>query len=107
MNGRRDAQLHPQENCPDGPHAAGHPDTDVRRHPVCARRTGRAGTRPGTYRRRGVYKARGDTDAKQIEELKKLYGFDKPAPVRYLEMLRNFAHFDLGRSFAHDRPVWA
>ena len=54
----------------------------------------------------GAYKARGDVDAKQIEELKKLYGFDKPAPVRYLEMLRNFARFDLGRSFAHDRPVW-
>jgi microcin C transport system permease protein len=54
----------------------------------------------------GVYKARGDTDAKQIEELKKLYGFDRPAPVRYVQMLGNFARFDLGRSFAHDRPVW-
>jgi len=56
--------------------------------------------------RTGVYKARGDTDAKQIEELKKLYGFDKPAPVRYVEMLGQFARFDLGRSFSHDRPVW-
>jgi len=56
--------------------------------------------------RGGAYKARGDTDAKQIEELKKLYGFDKPAHVRYVEMLGNFARFDLGRSFSHDRPVW-
>jgi microcin C transport system permease protein len=54
----------------------------------------------------GAYKARGDTDAKQIEELKKLYGFDKPAHVRYFEMLKNFATFDLGRSFMQDRPVW-
>ena len=54
----------------------------------------------------GTYKARGDVDAKQIEELKKLYGFDKPAPVRYVEMLRNFAQFNLGRSFTHNRPVW-
>jgi microcin C transport system permease protein len=56
--------------------------------------------------RGGAYKARGDTDAKQIEELKKLYGFDKPAHVRYVEMLGNFARFDLGRSFSHDKPVW-
>ncbi|HUL63588.1 MAG TPA: ABC transporter permease subunit [Burkholderiaceae bacterium] len=56
--------------------------------------------------RGGVYKARGDTDAKQIEELKKLYGFDKPAHIRYVEMLGNFARFDLGRSFSHDKPVW-
>ena len=54
----------------------------------------------------GVYKARGDTDAKQIEELKKLYGFDKPAHVRYFEMLKSFATFDLGRSFLQNKPVW-
>jgi microcin C transport system permease protein len=54
----------------------------------------------------GAYKARGDTDAKQIAELKKLYGFDKPAPVRYLEMLKNFASFNLGRSFLQNKDVW-
>ncbi|MEO6408987.1 MAG: ABC transporter permease subunit [Burkholderiaceae bacterium] len=54
----------------------------------------------------GAYKARGDTDAKQIEELKKLYGFDKPAHVRYVEMLKSFATFDLGRSFLQNKPVW-
>ena len=54
----------------------------------------------------GVYKARGDVNEVQLAELKKLYGFDKPAPVRYLEMLKNFARFDLGRSFSRDRPVW-
>ena len=54
----------------------------------------------------GGYKARGDTDAKQIAELKKLYGFDKPAHVRYVEMLKSFATFDLGRSFLQNKPVW-
>ena len=53
----------------------------------------------------GAYKARGDTDAKQIEELKKLYGFDKPAPERYVTMLKDFASFNLGRSFLQDKPV--
>jgi len=56
--------------------------------------------------RGGLYKARGDTDAKQIEELKKQYGFDQPAHVRYVQMLGSFARFDLGRSFSHDRSVW-
>jgi microcin C transport system permease protein len=54
----------------------------------------------------GAYKARGDTNAKQIEELKKLYGFDKPAHVRYFEMLKNFATFNLGTSFMQNKPVW-
>jgi microcin C transport system permease protein len=53
-----------------------------------------------------VYKAGRDVDKKQIEELKKLYGFDKPAHVRYVEMLANFARFDLGRSFMHNKDVW-
>jgi microcin C transport system permease protein len=55
---------------------------------------------------RGAYRAGRDVDAKQIEELKKQYGFDKPAHVRYVEMLANFARFDLGRSFLHNKDVW-
>ena len=53
-----------------------------------------------------AYKARADNSAKQIEELKKLYGFDKPAHVRYFEMLRDFATFHLGRSFMQNKDVW-
>ena len=52
------------------------------------------------------YRASKDLDKKQVEELKKLYGFDKPAHVRYWEMLKNFARFDLGRSFMHNKDVW-
>jgi microcin C transport system permease protein len=54
----------------------------------------------------GAYKAGRDSDAKQIAELKKLYGFDKPAHVRYVEMLGSFLRFDLGRSFLQNKPVW-
>ena len=53
-----------------------------------------------------AYRASRDIDKQQIEELKKLYGFDKPAHVRYGEMLVNFARFDLGRSFNHNKDVW-
>jgi microcin C transport system permease protein len=52
------------------------------------------------------YKAGRDSDAKQIAELKKLYGFDKPAHVRYFEMLGSFLRFDLGKSFLHNKDVW-
>ena len=54
----------------------------------------------------GGYKASRDIDKQQIEDLKKLYGFDKPAHVRYVEMLGNFLRFDLGRSFQHNKDVW-
>lgn len=53
-----------------------------------------------------AYRASRDVDKKQIEELKKLYGFDKPAHVRYFEMLGNFARFDLGRSYLQNKEVW-
>jgi microcin C transport system permease protein len=55
---------------------------------------------------RGGYAARRDIDATQLAELKALYGFDKPAHVRYFEMLKNFARFDLGRSFTQNKDVW-
>ena len=54
----------------------------------------------------GAYKAGRDSDAKQIAELKKLYGFDKPAHVRYVVMVGNFLRLDLGRSFLQNKPVW-
>ena len=53
------------------------------------------------------YRGRRDLDAKQIEEIKKLYGFDKPPLTRYFEMLGNFARFDLGRSFMQNKDVWS
>jgi microcin C transport system permease protein len=53
------------------------------------------------------YGAKRELDAKQVAELKKLYGFDKPAHVRYVEMLKSFATFDLGRSFMHNKDVWS
>ena len=53
------------------------------------------------------YKAGRDSDAKQIAELKKLYGFDKPAHVRYVEMIGNFLRFDLGKSFLQNKDVWS
>jgi microcin C transport system permease protein len=51
------------------------------------------------------YRGRRDLDAKQIEEIKKLYGFDKPAHERFIQMLGQFARFDLGKSFFQNKDV--
>jgi microcin C transport system permease protein len=40
-----------------------------------------------------------------IEELEKLYGFDKPAHVRFFEMMGNYITFDFGNSFLSGRRV--
>ncbi|MDR1969696.1 MAG: ABC transporter permease subunit, partial [Burkholderiaceae bacterium] len=44
-------------------------------------------------------------DPQQIAEVKALYGFDKPAPERFWQMLRQYATFDLGNSFMQHKAV--
>jgi microcin C transport system permease protein len=53
-----------------------------------------------------AYRGRQGVDPAQIDELKKLYGFDKPAHERFLKMLSDYARFDLGQSFVHHKDVW-
>jgi microcin C transport system permease protein len=57
---------------------------------------------PGT----GGYRGRQGVDAARVEEIKKLYGFDKPAHERFVQMIGQFARFDLGKSFFHNKDVW-
>jgi len=45
-------------------------------------------------------------DAQQMEQLKQLYGFDKPPLERYGLMLKRFARFDLGQSYFRHQSVW-
>ena len=52
------------------------------------------------------YRGRQGVDAKRIEEIKALYGFDKPASERFWMMLSQFARFDLGQSFYQPKSVW-
>ena len=52
------------------------------------------------------YRGSQGVDSAQIEQIKQLYGFDKPAHERYLQMLASFARFDLGKSFMHHKDVW-
>jgi microcin C transport system permease protein len=52
------------------------------------------------------YRGRQGVDASRIEEIKALYGFDKPATQRFWQMLNQFARFDLGKSFYQPKTVW-
>jgi microcin C transport system permease protein len=52
------------------------------------------------------YRGRQGVDAQRIEEIRQLYGFDKPAHERFFQMLGQFARFDLGQSFFHHKDVW-
>jgi microcin C transport system permease protein len=52
------------------------------------------------------YRGRQGVDEKRIEEIRKLYGFDKPPHERFVQMLGQFARFDLGRSFYQNKDVW-
>ena len=54
----------------------------------------------------GVYQGSRGIDAERLAEIKALYGFDKPAHVRFWEMLKRFARFDLGESWFHHADVW-
>ena len=52
------------------------------------------------------YRGRQGVDAQRIAEIKVLYGFDKPVHERFLQMLGQFARFDLGKSFYQHKDVW-
>ncbi len=65
------------------------------------RGTGGEGAGPAT-----AYRGRQGVDPAQVEELKKLYGFDKPAHERFIDMVGAYARFDLGQSFVHHKDVW-
>jgi microcin C transport system permease protein len=53
-----------------------------------------------------VYRGNRGVDAEKLKEIRALYGFDKPAPQRFWKMLTDFAVFDLGSSFFHNKRVW-
>ncbi|GAC1343151.1 MAG: microcin C ABC transporter permease YejB [Acetobacteraceae bacterium] len=55
----------------------------------------------------GGYRGARGLDPKQIDDIKRMFGFDKPAGERFLIMLRDYLSFDFGRSFFRDNTVVA
>ena len=52
-----------------------------------------------------IYRGGSGLDQERLNEIKALYGFDKPAPERFWEMMKNYVSFDLGDSYFHHRSV--
>ena len=52
-----------------------------------------------------VYRGAQGVDPQRLEQIKALYGFDKPAHERFFQMLGQFARFDLGTSFFQNKAV--
>ena len=52
-----------------------------------------------------AYRGARGLDPELIEDIKKMYGFDKPAHERFVKMLGDYLHFDFGHSFFRDEPV--
>ena len=40
-----------------------------------------------------------------VKELEKQFGFDKPVHIRFIKMLKDYLHFDFGKSYYKDKTV--
>ena len=65
----------------------------------------KAGAGRGTEGGGLSYRGGQGVDMQRLEQIKKLYGFDKPAYERFWIMLSSFARFDLGKSFFQNKDV--
>ena len=53
----------------------------------------------------GRYRGARGLDPAVVRDIEKMFGFDKPAHERFMEMLGGYLTFDFGRSLFRDRPV--
>ncbi|MCW8085227.1 microcin C ABC transporter permease YejB [Sabulicella glaciei] len=63
-------------------------------------------TGPGEGGGGSTYRGARGLDPAIVREIERSFGFDKPAHVRFGEMLAGYLRFDFGRSLFRDRPVW-
>ena len=52
-----------------------------------------------------LYRGAAGLDTERLNELKALYGFDKPAAQRFYDMMKNYLSFNLGDSYYHHKSV--
>src|ERR1700722_4158431 len=53
----------------------------------------------------GTYRGARGLDPHMIDDLKKMFGFDKPPLTRFGDMVAGYLRFDFGRSFFRDQSV--
>ena len=54
---------------------------------------------------RGLYRGARGLDPEHVEEIRALYGFDKPVHERFFSMMKNYLSFEFGESYFHNRSV--
>ncbi len=54
---------------------------------------------------RSVYQGNKGLDADRIEQIRQIYGFDKPPLQRFVAMVKNYLLFDFGDSYYHHSSV--
>ncbi len=52
------------------------------------------------------YRGAQGIDEKRLAQINEMYGFDKPAPQRFVEMVTRYLTFDLGTSYFYQKSVW-
>ncbi|WP_148714804.1 microcin C ABC transporter permease YejB [Chitinolyticbacter meiyuanensis] len=65
------------------------------------------GEASGGGRSSSLYQGQRGLDEEQLAEIRKMYGFDKPAIERFWELVKRCATFDLGESYYHHESVWS
>ena len=53
----------------------------------------------------GLYRGARGLDAEYIEEIRAMFGFDKPVHERFIIMVKNYLSFDFGDSYFHNESV--
>ncbi len=66
---------------------------------------GQAGGEASTGGGTGLYRGNKGLDQERIEQLKKLYGFDKPPLTRFVSMMSSYLVLDFGESYYHHKSV--
>ncbi|MFT5420305.1 MAG: microcin C transport system permease protein [Candidatus Endobugula sp.] len=69
------------------------------------RTSGSSGSFEGGQKNNNEYRGAQGLPPEIIAEIKKLYGFDKPAYIRFFDMLTSYARFDFGDSFFRNTSV--
>lgn len=67
--------------------------------------SGNENTAQGSSEVTSKYRGAEGLDPEFIKKLEKQFGFDRPAPERFLLMLWNYLRFDFGESYFTSRPV--
>ena len=66
---------------------------------------GKHGTGEASSGASGLYRGATGLDEEYLEDIRALYGFDKPVHERFIIMMKNYLLFDFGESYFHNETV--